>query len=286
MDLHMKQVKILALICTMVLGLAVLAGCGTAGAGATKYIVLEEDFGGEQYGVGFRKEDIALGLEVQKYLDAMMEDGTMQQISQKWFGKDATLKDAAYLKESKAPEGDTSLQKILEKGELVMGLDDGFPPMGFRDQDQEIKGYDIDLAKEVAKRMGVKLKLQPIDWDSKELELNGGKIDCIWNGMSITDERLAAMYFARPYINNKQIIIVPENSDIKTKSDLKGKIVGLQRGSSALNAVSADPIKSDIKEIVEHANNPQVYSDLKTGRLDAMVVDEVVGRYLLEKDKA
>ncbi len=82
-------------------------------------------------------------------------------------------------------------------------------------------GFDIDLATEVAKRMGVELVIQPIDWDSKELELETGRVDCLWNGLSITDERVAAMYFAKPYIANKQIVIVPEGSEIKTVADLK-----------------------------------------------------------------
>ena len=83
---------------------------------------------------------------------------------------------------------DNSLQSILDKKKLVMGLDDSFPPMGFRNEQNEIVGYDVDLAKEVAKRLGIELVLQPIDWNAKEQELNTGEIDCIWNGFTITEE--------------------------------------------------------------------------------------------------
>lgn len=79
--------------------------------------------------------------------------------------------------------------------------------------------------------MGVELKIQPIDWDSKELELSSGRVDCLWNGMSVTDDRLEAMFMAKPYVANTQVIIVPEGSDIQTKADLAGKKVGLQKGS-------------------------------------------------------
>ena len=87
-----------------------------------------------------------------------------------------------------APGGDNSLDNVLSKGQFVMGLDDNFPPMGFRNEKGEIVGFDVDLAKEVTKRMGVTLKLQPIDWNAKEQELNTGNIDCIWNGFTITEE--------------------------------------------------------------------------------------------------
>ncbi|HHT92178.1 MAG TPA: transporter substrate-binding domain-containing protein [Clostridia bacterium] len=249
------------------------------------FVVLEDYFAEEEYGIGFRNTDIALGLEVQKHLDEMYEDGTLIEISKKWFGKDTYLKDSDFIEESQAPEGDDSLDKILDKGKLIVGLDDSFPPMGFRDDKNNIVGYDIDLAKEVAKRMDVELVLQPIDWDSKELELQSGKIDCIWNGMTITEERVEAMYFVKPYIANRQIVIVGENSDIKTKADLNGKKIGLQKGSSALNAVKADDVYSKIGEIIEYQNNVDAFNDLKVGRIDALVVDEVAGRYMIEKDK-
>ena len=84
---------------------------------------------------------------------------------------------------------DNSLQNVLDKGTFVLGLDDSFPPMGFRDENNNIVGFDIDVATEVANRMGVELKLQPIEWSTKEMELNTGSVDCLWNGLSIDDEK-------------------------------------------------------------------------------------------------
>ncbi len=250
------------------------------------YVELAEDLGAEKYGIGFRKEDVALGLAVQEQLDAMIADGTAAEISNKWFGTDALLKDEDYLKESAAPEGDQSLQKVLDAGKMIVGLDDSYPPMGFRDDSNEIVGFDIDLAKEVASRLGIEVEFQPIDWDSKELELNSGKIDCIWNGMSITDERVENMFFAKPYIANQQIVVVPAASGIETIDDIVGKKIGLQKGSSSLDALMASPVYEQVKDdVTEYPDNVAAYMDLQAGRIDVFVVDSVVGRYILSQNQ-
>lgn len=259
------------------------AASSTAPAKET-YVELTEDLGAEEYGIGFRNADIAFGLEVQKYLDEMIADGTAAKISETWFGTDALFKGKDYLEETKAPADDKSLEAIKSKGKFIVGLDDSYPPMGFRDEKNEIVGFDIDLAKEVAKRMGVEVEFQPIDWDSKELELNAGKIDCIWNGMTITPDRVENMYFTKPYIANQQIIIVPASSGITTKAQLEGKIVGLQKGSSSLEALTSDPIGEKVKDIVEYPDNVSAYMDLQAGRIDVFVVDSVVGRYVIAQN--
>ena len=132
---------------------------------------------------------------------------------------------------------DNSLEELKSRGEFVLGLDDSFPPLGFRNEANEIVGYDIDLAGEVAKRLGVKLRCQPIDWTAKEQELATGNIDCIWNGFTMTAERLEAMSFTEPYLDNAQVVIVRGDSGIKTLADLAGKTIGLQAGSSAAGEI-------------------------------------------------
>ena len=278
--------KIIALVLLAATALTLLASCGSS----KKYIVLEDNFGAEEYAIGFRKDDYALAAKVQEILDEMGKDGTAGTISEKWFGnKDAFLTGKDFPREMKTVDGDDSLQYILDKGELVLGLDDSFPPMGFSDSKTgEIVGFDIDLAEEVCKRLGVKLVKQPIDWNSKEMELSSKNIDVIWNGMSVTDERIENFFLSKPYIANAQIIIVAEDSPIKTKADLKGKKVGLQKGSSALEAVTADEatlaLIKDGGEIVEFAENLTAYLDLKAGRIDAFVVDKVVGEYIIKNN--
>jgi polar amino acid transport system substrate-binding protein len=183
-----------------------------------------------------------------------------------------------------AAEQDNSLNYIKEKGVFVLGLDDSFPPMGFRDKSGEITGFDIDLAKEVCKRMGVTLKLQPIDWNAKILDLNSKDIDVIWNGLTITEERKGKVEFSKPYIANRQIIIVKAGSGIDTKADLSDKTVGLQLGSSADDAVKGDPkTMQSLADVIKFEDNVQALMDLEIGRLDAVVVDEILGRYYIAK---
>ena len=278
--------KLIALVILAAMALTMLASCGSS----KKYIVLDDNFGAEEYAIGFRKEDYALAAKVQEILDEMGKDGTAGTISEKWFGnKDAFLTGGDFPREMKTVSGDNSLQYILDKGELVLGLDDSFPPMGYSDSKTgEIVGFDIDLAEEVCKRLGVKLVKQPISWDAKEIELSSKNIDVIWNGMSVTDERIENMFLSKPYIANAQVIIVAEDSPIKTKADLKGKKVGLQKGSSALDAVTADTETynaiMDGGEIVQFDENLTAYLDLKAGRVDAFVVDKVVGEYILKNN--
>ncbi len=282
-----KWTAIAVLLC---LSLVIFAACGTTEEPAEEdeaeatadYVVLDETLDAEEYGIGFRNEDIAFGLAVQDIMDEMLEDGTAAEISEKWFGEDIMIRDADFYEETEAPEGDTSLDDIKAKGTLILGLDDSFPPMGFRDEAGDIVGFDIDLATEVAERLGVELVLQPIDWDAKEMELSSDKIDCIWNGMTVNDERIATMFFTKPYIANEQVVIVPGDSGIATFADLTGKTVGLQKGSSSLDALNKnEDLASSLAEIVEYTDNVTAFLDLKAGRIDAFVVDEVAGRYIM-----
>lgn len=169
---------------------------------------------------------------------------------------------------------------------LVIGIDDKFAPMGFRDDNNEIVGFDIDYAKAAAKEMGVEVTFQPIDWKTKESELISGRINLIWNGYTITDERKEKVLFTKPYLKNSQVIVTLADSDIKSINDLAGKQVGLQSLSSASDALDANPIKSEVANVSEFPDNVLALSDLKTKRLDAVVIDEVVARYYLSKDEA
>ncbi|WP_033394810.1 amino acid ABC transporter substrate-binding protein [Brachymonas chironomi] len=166
---------------------------------------------------------------------------------------------------------------------IVVGLDDNFPPMGFRDAKGELVGYDLDLAREAGKRLGVEMEFKPIDWSAKEAELNGKRVDLLWNGMTITEERKKNVNFTKPYMQNHQIVIVTAQSPIQAKAELAGKVVGIQDGSSAVEAVQKDPVSKDIKELKKFGDNVAALMDLTTGRLDAVVVDEVVGRYYTSK---
>ena len=138
--------------------------------------------------------------------------------------------------------------------------------MGFRDASNEIVGFDIDLAKEAAKRLGVEVEFRPVDWDGVILSLNKGDIDLVWNGMTITESRQEKINFSKPYLDNRQIVIVQAGSGLKTKADLAGKVVGLQMGSSSEVALNNDAAAAaSLKEVKKYSNNVEALLDLARG---------------------
>lgn len=181
---------------------------------------------------------------------------------------------------------DKSLDKIKQKGTFVLGLDSAFPPMGFEDEKGNIVGFDIDVAQEVSKKLGVTLKTQPIDWNAKEQELSTGKIDCIWNGFSVNEERQKNLTLTEPYMDNHMAVVVLNNSGIKTLADLKGKKLGLQGGSSAADALdSKADFKKSLSKVVEFKDNLTALMDLEAKGIDAVLMDDVVANYDIAKNK-
>jgi polar amino acid transport system substrate-binding protein len=175
------------------------------------------------------------------------------------------------------PAGDQSLQQVLAKKTLVLGLDDAFPPMGFRNENNEIVGFDIDVARAVCQRLGIELVPQPIDWNAKEQELNTGKIDCIWNGFTITPARREQLNFTEPYVGNAQVLVVKADVPIFKLSELAGKQVGLQAGSSAADALeAAAEFKATLAKVVEFKDNLTALMDLEAHGVDAVVMDLLV----------
>ncbi|MGV2883115.1 amino acid ABC transporter substrate-binding protein [Paenibacillus taichungensis] len=167
---------------------------------------------------------------------------------------------------------------------IIVGIDDKFAPMGFRDDKNEIVGFDIDYARAAAEKMGKEITFQPIDWSSKESELNSGRIDLIWNGYTITDERKDKVLFTKPYLENSQVAVTLADSPITKLDELDGKNVGLQALSSAADALAASPLKDKVNTS-EFPDNVLALTDLKTKRLDAVIIDEVVARYYMSKEE-
>lgn len=176
--------------------------------------------------------------------------------------------------------GKTAAPKI-EK--IVVGLDDSFPPMGFKNEQNEIVGFDIDIAKEVAKRLSVPVEFKAIDWSSKEAELSSGRIDCIWNGLDITPEREKNMLFSDPYMNNRQLLFVRIDSSVKDFADLAGKTVGLQNASTADDNMEKQPEFKKTVTVKKYTDYIEAFIDLENGRLDGVFADEIVGRYYMRK---
>jgi len=274
--------KKLLFICIVLLVVPMLfVGCGSEKV-EPEYVILEESLADEEYGIGFRNGDIALAEEVQIILSEMKVDGTLAEISVKWFGEDKIIVGDSF---SPSGQTDSSLENIKTRGTFILGLDDSFPPMGYRDDNNEIVGFDIDIATEMCKRMGVELQLQPISWDAKEQELSSGNIDCIWNGFTITEARKEALYMTEPYLINRQVVVTLSDSGIEALSDLAGKSLVMQAGSSAALALDEHPeVKDTLKDGrgIEVKDNVTAMFDLKAGGSDAVLMDEVVARYYLE----
>ena len=185
--------------------------------------------------------------------------------------------------------GDKQADKgtAAKRDKIVIGLDDNFPPVGFHDESGELVGFDIDMAKEASKRLGMEVEFKPIDWDSKETELKSKKIDAIWNGLSITPEREQNILFSRPYENGPQILLVKNDSPIQGKADLAGKIVGTQQGSTGLEAIEAEPeLRDSFKELKQYSDNVTSFMDLEVGRIDAVVVAQTTAAYFIKKNNA
>ena len=168
------------------------------------------------------------------------------------------------------------------KETLVVGLDDAFAPMGFRDEQGNLVGFDIDLATAVADELGMQVEFKPIDWNAKEMELKASTIDCVWNGMSITPERQENMALTNKYLNNKIVLMALADSDIdvtsaKELADLK---IGTQVDSSALQMLMANEAYESFKDnISEYETYDTAIMDLKAGRVDVIAVDQVLGEY-------
>jgi len=174
----------------------------------------------------------------------------------------------------------------IKPRKYVVGLDDEFAPMGFRNEKGEIVGCDIDLAKETAKRMGVEFEFRPIIWDKKEAELNSGRIDIIWNGLDITPERQTYILYSKPYMDNRLILLVKKGRglNIKSMQDLKGKVVATQAGSNAENCVERnDAMRTSFTNFVTYPTFSKAFKALSEERIDVLIIDEIAGRYEISK---
>ncbi len=175
---------------------------------------------------------------------------------------------------------DDSLQKVLDAGQLVLGLDDNYPPMGFVNEKGEIDGFDIDMAQEVCDRLGIGLVKKPIDWAAKEDELNKGTIDCIWNGMTVSPERKESMNLSDPYLRSERVFVVRGDSGAKSVSDLTGLTVGVQSGSMNQEVLESSGLSADIK-ILKFSDNLEIMQKLKQGTLNAALIGSIAAYYYI-----
>lgn len=177
---------------------------------------------------------------------------------------------------------DGSFKRVKSQGYMTIGLDDAFPPMGYRNDKGELIGFDIDAAEEVGKRLGIKIQWQPTAWAGVIHSLNSKKFDAIWNGMTITEERAKQVAFTKPYKMDGQVAVVRfDEKKFKKLADLKASKIGVQKGSSAVEAVKKLPAAP--AEVREYEDNPKALLDLESKRLDSVVIDDATGRDFIAK---
>ena len=179
--------------------------------------------------------------------------------------------------EEPAPSGEpvieqTDMEYVKEKGVLVVGITD-FAPMDYKDESGEWIGFDADMAKAFADSLGVDVEFVEIDWDNKILELNSGTIDCVWNGMTLTDEVTSSMECSNAYCNNAQVVIVPVDkaADYQTVEACADLTFAVEAGSAGEAEVAAlgyanTPVKSQADALMEVA----------AGTSDAAVIDSLM----------
>ena len=250
-----------------------VAGYEIASRG-NKFTMLDEHVSSEQYGIGFLKGNTELRDEVQETLFEMLDDGTFAQIAADWQLSDSICLTAPV--NNPASESRTT---------LTVGFDAEFPPYGYQDENGEYIGFDLSLAEEVCKRRGWELIKQPIDWDSKDMELKTGAIDCIWNGFTING-RENDYTWSTPYVDNSQVVVVKSSSDIQSLSDLSGKVVAVQADSSALAAFTGEDAEPENLALAESFADLQQVGDynsaflnLESQAVDAICMDIGVANY-------
>ncbi len=184
---------------------------------------------------------------------------------------------------SAASASSSSTETGVEDGVFTVGFDAEYPPYGYKDENGEYTGFDLELAQAVCDKEGWELEKKPINWDSKDLELNSGSIDCIWNGFTMNG-REDDYTFSIPYVDNSQVIVVSETSGIKSLSDLTGKTVGVQAASAALDVLQGDQkeLSDTFASLNEFSDYNTAFNELKAGALDALAIDIGVANYQIE----
>ena len=241
-----------------------------------KFMMLEDRLSSEEYGIGFKKGNTELRDKVQATLLDMLADGTFDEIAEKWG-----------LEESVCLTADDEVQEetTADDNTFVVGFDAEFPPYGYKNDDGEYVGFDLDLAQEVCDRNGWILKKQPIEWNSKDMELNSGSISCIWNGFTMNG-REDAYTWTTPYVDNSQVVVVRKDSGITQRTDLSGKVVAVQADSSALAALTGEDASEENKALAETFKELQQVGDynsafmnLESGAVNAICMDIGVANY-------
>lgn len=223
-------------------------------------------------GCGKKADDTAADTAQEENKDSAAEDGAAEDAADETADTEGT--DAG---EAEEGAGKT----------FTVGFDAEYPPYGFMDENGEYTGFDLELAQAVCDLEGWELVKKPINWDSKDMELNSGSIDCIWNGFTMNG-REDDYTFSVPYVDNSQVIVVAADSGIAALADLAGKTVGVQAASAALDLLNSEEeggqkaLADTFGSLNQFADYNTAFTELQAGALDALAIDIGVAKYQLK----
>ena len=276
----MKKIVCLALAALMLLA---LCACGKE-KGPVTYGFLEETLGVESYAIGFRKGDDALMQTVSGAVKALVKNGTYAKIGENY----PDIKDYLCLKAEDIKDADLPAEGSGDPGyTFIHGFDLDYPPYSYLQDDGSVGGFDVELCQAVCNYLGWKYQPLPFNWDAKDAELNAGSCDCIWSGFTL-EGREDDYCWGITYSNNTQGILVASNSGIKTLADLKGKTVGVQTATSAMDMLEGDrkDLADTFKELKVYETYTIAFADLKAGAIDAIAIDMTAGSFLIANEAA
>lgn len=247
--------KFMAMMCAAVMTMSLLTACGNDAQTTSETATGAETTAAENTAAGV--ETTAAENTTAAGAETMATEATP--------GAETTVGEAAPTEEGRT---------------FTVGFDAEFPPYGYMDENGEYVGFDLDLAKEVCARNGWEFVAQPIDWDSKDMELESGSIDCIWNGFTIQG-REDAYTWSVPYVDNSQVFVVPADAGIATPADLAGKVVGVQKDSSALAALEGEAadLAATFAQLQQYGDYNVAFMDLEQGAIEALAIDIGVANY-------
>lgn len=178
-------------------------------------------------------------------------------------------------------KGDSDLSYVKGNGKLVIGYTD-YAPMNYTDESGTFTGFDTELAILTCKKLGLEPQFVEINWDTKEVELNAKSIDCIWNGLTINDERKAAMEITRPYVKNAQVVLVKEGTAYEGTASLIDKAVAAEQGSAGEDVIQGD---DNLKQAsyVPKTLQTECLMEVKAGTADAAVLDLTLAKTMTGK---
>ena len=266
----------------LIAALTITGSAAVHAAEGAEYVFLDEDLGVESYAIGFRQDDTELAETVSGAVQALVLNGTYDEIGEKYPDiKDYLCLSADDIDESTLPEEGSGDPDVTFKH----GFDMDYPPYSYLQDDGSVGGFDVELCQAVCEYLGWGYEAVPFNWDAKDLELKAGSCDCIWSGFT-KEGREDDYTWGITYSNNTQGILVAADSGIETLDALAGKIVGVQIDTSAADMLEGDrkDLADTFGELLTYETYTIAYNDLKAGAIDAIAIDMTAGGYLVAKD--